>query len=63
MTVVCGGAQTPDNQNDTIVNPTLLVEVLSKSTEAYDRGSKAIREAHTLMGQIMNQIAGPSEGR
>ena len=40
LTVVCGQIQTaPDDKNATI-NPTLLVEVLSDSTEAYDRGDK-----------------------
>ncbi len=40
-TVVCGRLETaPDDMNG-VVNPTLLVEVLSESTEAYDRGAKA----------------------
>lgn len=29
-----------DEQQDTLLNPSLLVEVLSPSTEAYDRGRK-----------------------
>jgi Uma2 family endonuclease len=29
-----------DGQDDVIVNPTLLAEVLSDSTESYDRGKK-----------------------
>jgi Uma2 family endonuclease len=29
-----------DDEEDVIVNPTVLVEVLSDSTEAYDRGAK-----------------------
>jgi Uma2 family endonuclease len=28
---------------DVLVNPTLIVEVLSPSTEAYDRGEKFLR--------------------
>lgn len=40
VTVVCGEAQFEDTQQDTLVNPTLIVEVLSESTEAYDRGGK-----------------------
>jgi len=39
-TVVCGEAQFEDTQQDTLLNPTLIVEVLSESTEAYDRGGK-----------------------
>lgn len=38
--VVCGEAQFADDQKDTLLNPTLIVEVLSKSTEAHDRGFK-----------------------
>lgn len=37
---VCGKAQFLDEQLDTLVNPTVIVEVLSPSTEAYDRGRK-----------------------
>jgi Uma2 family endonuclease len=40
VTVVCGEAQFEDLQQDTLLNPTLIVEVLSESTEAYDRGGK-----------------------
>ncbi len=38
--VVCGEAKFVDSQRDTVLNPTLIVEVLSKSTEGYDRGFK-----------------------
>lgn len=40
VTVVCGEPQFEDSQVDTLLNPTLLVEVLSPSTERYDRGTK-----------------------
>jgi Uma2 family endonuclease len=40
VTIVCAEAQFDDNQQDTLLNPTVIVEVLSKSTEAYDRGEK-----------------------
>jgi Uma2 family endonuclease len=39
--VVCGPVQTAGADAHAIVNPVLLVEVLSDSTEAYDRGQKA----------------------
>ncbi|HEU0010581.1 MAG TPA: Uma2 family endonuclease [Verrucomicrobiae bacterium] len=39
-TVVCGPRQHPTVETDVLVNPILLVEVLSDSTEAYDRGTK-----------------------
>lgn len=40
VTVVCGQPEFTDAEMDTIVNPTLLVEVLSKETTNYDRGEK-----------------------
>jgi Uma2 family endonuclease len=42
VTVVCEALETDpgDARGHTIVNPTLVVEVLSPSTEAYDRGEK-----------------------
>ncbi len=40
ITVVCGSPQFTDDVRDTIVNPLLIVEVLSASTERYDRGLK-----------------------
>src|SRR3954469_2694994 len=40
ISVVCGGARFLDEQEDTLLNPSVVVEVLSDSTEAYDRGKK-----------------------
>jgi len=40
IAVVCGTPQFEDSQVDTLLNPALLIEVLSPSTEAYDRGGK-----------------------
>ena len=40
LVVVCGKPRFDDDQEDTLLNPTVIVEVLSKSTEAYDRGEK-----------------------
>ncbi len=40
IAVVCGAPQFEDSQVDTLLNPVLLIEVLSPSTEAYDRGGK-----------------------
>jgi Uma2 family endonuclease len=34
----CGEAKYDDAQKDTLVNPAVIIEVLSESTEAYDRG-------------------------
>ena len=41
VTVVCGEPRLEDEHLDTLLNPTVLVEVLSPSTERYDRGLKA----------------------
>ncbi len=38
--VICSELEVDDENQDTVLNPTLLVEVLSKGTEAYDRGKK-----------------------
>ena len=38
--VVCGEPQFEDQEVDTLLNPTLLIEVLSQSTERYDRIAK-----------------------
>ncbi len=38
--MVCGPLEFVPGTDDTVVNPTLLVEVLSDSTEGYDRGKK-----------------------
>jgi len=40
IVAVCGEALFEDEQIDTLVNPMVIVEVLSESTEAYDRGEK-----------------------
>lgn len=40
VVVVCGEPQFEDSELDTLLNPTVLVEVLSKSTERYDRMAK-----------------------
>ncbi len=40
VTVVCGKPVFYENRNDTIINPLVIVEVLSDSTKNYDRGEK-----------------------
>jgi Uma2 family endonuclease len=40
VVVVCGEPRAEDDTFDTLLNPTLIVEVLSPSTEVYDRGEK-----------------------
>jgi Uma2 family endonuclease len=38
--VACGGLQMEPGTNDVLASPKIIVEVLSRSTEAYDRGEK-----------------------
>lgn len=40
VTVICGRTETDPESKDTVVNPTVVVEVLSPSTIAYDLGKK-----------------------
>jgi len=41
LSIVCGQVETAPDDEDAITNPIVLVEVLSDTTEAYDRGAKA----------------------
>jgi Uma2 family endonuclease len=41
IVVICGSPKFAEDQKDTLLNPTFVVEVLSPSTEAYDRGFKS----------------------
>ena len=40
LTTICGPLEFAAGTEDTVVNPTVIVEVLSSATEAYDRGNK-----------------------
>lgn len=40
LTIVCGPVDVEDEQADVLLNPTLIIEVLSPGTERYDRGKK-----------------------
>ncbi len=40
MSIVCGKPIFADDQKDTLLNPTALIEVLYPSSEGYDRGDK-----------------------
>ena len=40
IVAVCGKFEFLDDQEDTLLNPTMITEVLSDSTEGYDRGLK-----------------------
>lgn len=55
LVVVCGEPQFQDNVFDTLLNPILLIEVLSDSTEGYDRGKKFqhYRSIETLQEYVL----------
>ena len=40
LTIVCGKPELLDENFDSILNPSVIIEVLSHSTESYDRGTK-----------------------
>lgn len=40
LLVVCGEMKFHDEYRDVLINPTLIIEVLSPATEAFDRGEK-----------------------
>lgn len=43
MVVICGEVEYHDDQNDVVLNPKVVLEVLSDSTEEFDRGTKFMR--------------------
>jgi Uma2 family endonuclease len=55
VVVVDGKPYFEDDNKDVLVNPTLLVEVLSESTEAFDRGEKfkSYRQIKSLKEYIL----------
>lgn len=62
VTVVCGPRETDPEDANTVVNPTVLVEVLSPRTQAYDRGEKF--EHYRQMGSLREYVlVSPEEPR
>ena len=61
VTIVCGEPQFADGEFDTLLNPTLLIEVLSPSTESYDRGKKfqQYRQLESLQEYVLIAQDGP----
>jgi Uma2 family endonuclease len=60
-TVVCGAAEFADEERDAIANPTVVVEVLSDSTERRDRGAKVhdCRSIPSCMDYLMCSATEP----
>ncbi len=55
ITVVCGEVKTLNDDNFNLLNPTVIIEILSKSTKNYDRGDKfkLYRDIPTLKEYIL----------
>ena len=55
VVVVCGESRFADEERDVLLNPTLLIEVLSDSTERKDRGEKseAFRRLESLQEYLL----------
>lgn len=53
--VICGDKQFAQDRTDIVINPTLVVEVLSDSTKGYDRGEKFwnYRQIESLKGYLL----------
>ena len=60
-TVLCGRAEPYTNTTDVLVNPVLIVEVLSEGTERFDRGEKfeGYRSIETLRHYVMVSSRSP----
>lgn len=54
VVVVCGQPQLDDALEDNLLNPIVIVEVLSSSTERYDRGTKF--ESYQRIASLMEYV-------
>lgn len=55
LMIVCGEAKFNDEHGDVLLNPTVIFEVLSPSTEKYDRGEKFHRY-RTLIESLKDYV-------
>lgn len=62
VTVVCGALERDPESQTTVVNPRVVVEVLSDGTEAYDRGQKLdqFRQIPSLAAAVLVSHREPS---
>jgi Uma2 family endonuclease len=62
VSIVCGHLELDPEDKNTMTNPIVLVEVLSDSTEAYDRGAKAAhyRQIESLREYVLVSQKEPS---
>lgn len=63
ISVVCGDPEFDREIGDTLLNPTVVIEVLSPGTERFDRGKKLVRyrripslQAYLLIAQDIAQV-------
>ena len=61
IVVVCGEPEFLDDEFDTLLNPVAIIEILSDSTESYDRGEKfqSYRSIPTLKEYLLVAQYGP----
>lgn len=52
--VLCGRPEFKDDKRDTLLNPRVIVEVLSASSEAYDRGDKFVQ--YRSIGSLLHYV-------
>ncbi len=55
LVIICGALQFHAQADDVLINPTVIVEVLSPSTEAFDRGEKFLRY-RTWLPTLMDYV-------
>jgi len=62
FSIICGKPELTDKEMDTITNPSVVIEILSKSTRDYDRGTKfnLYRSIKTLKEYILVDSTGVS---
>ena len=55
ITIICGEMDLTDDQFDTATNPSIIIEILSKSTRNYDKGEKftLYRDIESLQEYIL----------
>lgn len=55
ISIYCSKPITIDNERDTVIQPTIIIEILSKSTRDYDRGTKfnLYRDIPTLKEYVL----------
>jgi Uma2 family endonuclease len=57
ISALCGEHQLEDDSFDTLLNPSVIIEILSPSTEAYDRGVKFAHYQRMASLQVYARIA------